>query len=124
MLLTGITVAAILWLTLSPRPFGSMHTPFFPGADKVVHGLMFGFLVAMLALDNIRKNRFRPLSAMMLIIYALVSSLLGVAIEFLQDWLQTGRAFELTDMAADATGAFAVAAAWYFLQHKLTQKND
>ncbi|MBD5329099.1 MAG: VanZ family protein [Bacteroides sp.] len=124
MLLTGITVVAILWLTLSPRPFGDMHTPFFPGADKIVHGLMFGFLVAMLALDNMRKQKFRPLPISILMVYALASSLFGVAIEYLQEWLQTGRAFEFTDMVADSTGAFAAAVAWYFFQTKLTEKND
>lgn len=85
---------------------------------------MFGFLVAMLALDKMRKNQYHPLSIFILMLFALISSLFGVAIEYLQEWLQTGRAFELTDMVADSTGAFTIATAWYFFQTKLTEKND
>lgn len=122
LIFTGITLLAILWLTLSPRPFGSMETPFFPGADKIVHGLMFGFFTAMMALDKRRKNHFRPLPFYTLIIFALLSSLLGVAIEYLQEALHTGRAFENADMAADTIGAFAFAIGLYIFQSKHQEK--
>ncbi len=117
-ILTGMTLAAILWLTLSPRPFGSLHTPFFPGADKLAHALMFGFLVAMMALDRTRKRNFIKLSPLYLICCAILSSLLGVAIEYLQEALHTGRTFEYIDMVADSCGAFASAFIWLLLQPK------
>ena len=121
-ILTGITLLAIFWLTLSPRPFGSLHTPLFPGADKLAHALMFGGLVIMLALDKARKNNFRFLSPLFLFSCAIFSSLLGVAIEYLQEALHTGRAFEYLDMAADSSGAFAAAIGWLILQPKLPEK--
>lgn len=117
-LLTGITLIAILWLTLSPRPFGSMHTPFFPGADKLAHAVMFGFLVVMMALDRARKKEFHRLSPLFLICCALFSSGLGIAIEYLQEYLNTGREFEYLDMVADSCGAFSAAFIWLFLQPK------
>ncbi|MDE6409436.1 MAG: VanZ family protein [Muribaculaceae bacterium] len=117
-ILTGITLLIILWLTLSPRPFGSLETPFFSGADKLAHALMFGFLVAMMALDRTRKRDFHRLSPLYLICCAIFSSLLGVAIEYLQEALKTGRAFEYIDMVADSCGAFAAAFIWLIFQPK------
>lgn len=116
---TGLTLIIILWLTLSPRPFGSFHTPFFPEADKLAHALMFGFLVAMMALDKTRKLNFHRLSSIYMICCASFASLLGVGIEYLQEALQTGREFEYLDMAADSCGAFAVAFIWLLLQPEL-----
>lgn len=116
--LTGITLVVILWLTLSPRPFGSLHPPLFPGADKLAHALMFGFLVAMNAFDRSRQTEFRPLSPLFLILCAVFSSSLGVAIEYLQEAFHTGRAFEYLDMTADSCGAFASAFLWLLFQHK------
>ena len=92
--LTGVTLVVILWLTLSPRPFGELNPPLFPGADKLGHALMFGFLVAMMALDKTRKRNFHKLSPLYLICCAIFSSSLGVAIEYIQEALHTGRAFE------------------------------
>lgn len=117
-ILTGLTLLIILWLTLSPRPFGSLETPLFPGADKLAHALMFGFLVAMMALDKTRKRNFHRLSSYYLICCAILSSLLGVAIEYLQEALHTGRAFEYNDMVADGCGAFASAFFWLLFQPK------
>lgn len=117
-LLSGVTFVAILWLTLSPRPFGSLETPLFPGADKIVHALMFGFLTLMLALDTYRKGKFHPLSPSLPTLFALASTILGILIEYLQKWLNSGRAFEYSDMVADGCGAFLSAALWLVLQSK------
>ena len=45
------TVMVILWLTLMPDPLGDDAPTLFPGADKIVHGLMFGFLTIVVLLD-------------------------------------------------------------------------
>ena len=126
--LTGITLIAILWLTLSPKPFGELTPPLFPGADKLAHAMMFGFLVIMAAVDYSRKKTAdksdkllsRPVSPLFLFSCALLSSLLGVAIEYLQKWLETGRAFEYTDMIADSCGAFAAAIILLILKPKMS----
>ena len=117
-LFSGVTLVAILWLTLSPRPFGSLEAPLFPGADKIVHALMFGFLTFMLALDTYRKGNYHPLSLLFTLFIAFASTILGILIEYLQKWLDTGRGFEYSDMAADGVGAFLSAALWLFLQSK------
>lgn len=123
--LTGITLFIIFWLTLSPKPFGELNPPLFPGADKIAHAIMFGFLVAMMAVDKLRKkaslpsNIFaHPLSPIYLFSCSLFSSLLGALIEYLQKWLDTGRTFESSDIIADCCGAFAATLIWLILQPK------
>ena len=117
-ILTMLTVLLILWLTLSPRPFGSLSTPFFPGADKLAHAVMFGFLVAMAALDRSRKENYRPLSPRYLLSAALLTAMFGISIEYLQEALHTGRSFEYADMIADSAGAFCAALLWMLIQLK------
>ena len=114
--LSGVTLLLILWLTLTPRPLGTIDTTLFPGSDKVAHALMFGFFSSMICLDRTRKNGFKPLSFLFIIASATISSLTGLLIEFLQDWLPTGRSFESADILADTAGSFLAAAAWGYLQ--------
>ena len=40
-LTSAVVTAGVLYLTLAPRPFGSVRIPLFEGADKVVHFMMF-----------------------------------------------------------------------------------
>lgn len=48
-----MVLAVILWLTLAPQPLPDAGGSWldFPGADKVVHALMFGALALVLAVD-------------------------------------------------------------------------
>lgn len=114
---TAFTLALILWLTLSPDPAGT-PMPMFPGADKIVHALMFGFLAAILLFDWQRAHAWRPASKKVIWLMAAVSALTGVAVEYAQRAMALGRAFEWADMAADAVGAVIVAAGWQLLQKR------
>lgn len=114
---TLLTLGLILWLTLSPDPTGS-QLPTFPGADKIVHALMFGFLATVLMFDWQRLHAWHPLKAPAIWALAAISALVGVAVEFAQRAMDMGRAFEWTDMIADAAGAFLAAAAWMLLQKR------
>lgn len=110
--LTIVTLAAILWLTLSPRPLGEVEVRFFPGEDKVVHAIMFGFLVIMILIDRRRKNSsIREEERFAWFTFAGVS-ILGVVIEFLQEAMDMGRSLDVYDMAADAAGALLATLAW------------
>lgn len=108
---SALCLAAVLWLTLSPSPTGDASLPAFPGADKIVHAVMFGGLTLLFCFDLWRfrdgKYYFLPLSPFLC---AVLTTLIGVGIEYLQETMALGRSFELTDMAADGAGAFAVAA--------------
>ncbi len=49
--MTAVVVLAILWLTLAPKPLPDSDVHWFEGADKVVHGCMFGGLFFVMGLD-------------------------------------------------------------------------
>ena len=126
-ILTAVTVVLILWLTLAPRPFGDIRAPLFPGADKIVHSLMFGFLTAMICADRARKDRSvspSHISSLFALVSAAGASLFGVAIEFLQHWLGIGRSFETADIIADCSGAFIFAALWLIIQPDLSPSDN
>lgn len=109
---TIIVVLAILWLTLASQPLGDVSVPLFPGADKVVHGCMFGGLMFVIELDYARwQTKRRNLvggAALMrwrvALATALFVCLFGGAIELLQDAMAIGRGAEIRDFAADCLG--------------------
>lgn len=115
-ILTVLTTALILWLTLSPQPLGPEPPALFPGADKIAHALMFGFLTAMVCLDMQRSRGWRRLKPTATVVAATAASVFGIAIEVAQLAMAMGRGFEVADMVADAAGAFATAWGWNLLQ--------
>lgn len=120
--LTLATVAAILWLTLSPAPLGPQPPLLFPGADKVVHALMFGFLTLMLCLDRQRAKGWKSPAPAFVWGAAAASALLGTAIEFAQLSMGLGRGFETSDILADAVGAALAAILWIECHNRFRRK--
>jgi VanZ family protein len=114
--LTAATTLLILWLTLAPDPLGDDAPTLFPGADKIVHAIMFGFLTTMILLDTERKRGWIQLPAVRIVSAAVASALLGALIEVAQLEMEMGRGFEWADMAADATGAALCGCGWKMLQ--------
>ncbi len=112
-ILTVITLAAVLWLTLAPHPLGQQEPPpLFPGADKVVHVIMFGGLTFAALADWARSRDFRSVRWPVCILMAALSSLIGIAIEFIQRSMDMGRSYDPIDMVADISGSFLVAIVW------------
>ena len=111
-----ITALVILWLTLAPRPLGEETPTLFPGADKVVHALMFGFLGTMMMLDWQRKHHWKPVFLNRILLSSTLSALLGIFIEYAQESMGLGRGFDYGDMAADVIGAYIFALLWILLQ--------
>ncbi len=104
-LLSGLCLVAILWLTLAPRPLGDNEIMLFPGADKVVHFLMFGGFVFCIVLDWVRQHSWRRAPAGVAVAAIAAGVGLAVLTEILQQTMQLGRTFEAADMAADISGA-------------------
>lgn len=111
-----MVLAAILWLTLSPSPLGEEEIPIFPGADKLVHGIMFFGLSAALLFDTARVSRGGRLSVVAVAGIAAVATGVGVLIEYLQRWMQLGRSFDVIDMWSDAAGALVAASLWILIR--------
>lgn len=118
---TLLTVLLILWLTLAPDPLGDDSPDLFPGADKMVHAIMFGFLLTMILLDRTRKRKWKPVTTMFITISAISTAAFGIAIEFIQRAMDMGRGFEVADMIADCTGVGICAFLWAWLQRRWCQ---
>ena len=103
---TMVVLTAVLYLTLLPRPLGEEEIFLFDGADKVVHFIMFGGLTGSFIFDRYRIER--KLSLRSALLTALISSLLGAVIEYMQCAMQMGRSGnDIYDIMANTLGSFA-----------------
>lgn len=115
-LVSALTLALILWLTLSPDPVGSEDMTLFPGADKLVHFVMFGFLTVVFLFDSQRKHDWNRRSQSSCLLAILVSAAIGGVVEILQEVMDFGRSFEWADMIADFGGSAFFGLLWLALQ--------
>lgn len=111
-----LILCAVLWLTLAPHPVGDMTVPLFPGADKLVHAIMFMTLCFAVLFDTMRSRHWNvvPLPLISAVVFA--TAALGVVIEYLQAFMDMGRSLELLDMAADFIGAVFGGVIWIIYQ--------
>ncbi len=101
-----VILAVICYLTLASRPLGETEIVLFEGADKVVHFLMFGGLAGALCLDwSRRKGDWAMPRSVAVTVCALLSLLVGLGIEWLQESMDAGRSSEWADGFADGLGA-------------------
>lgn len=123
-LLSGITVAAILWLTLAPHPTGRLQIPTFVGADKVAHAVMFAFLALVVLFELMKRHAWQMLPLTTVGLVAFGCSVFGIGIEFAQRAMGMGRGLEVLDMLADAAGAFGMAGVWAAVQKLIAESDD
>ena len=123
-LLTGVILALILWLTLAPHPTGDMKLPLFPGADKIVHLLMFGFLTFVALLETMKRKKWAMLSLVTIAVISILAALLGIGIELLQRAMGLGRSFEILDILADTAGAIGAGGVWAIGQKAIAKPDS
>ena len=123
-LLSGLTLALILWLTLAPHPTGDIDLPLFPGVDKVVHVIMFGFFALMVCVDYMRAHKWASMSLTTVSCIAFATALFGVGIEFIQEWMGIGRSLEIMDMLADSAGAMAACGVWAVIEGRFASPQE
>ena len=111
-LTSAVVTAGVLYLTLAPRPFGSVRIPLFEGADKVVHFMMF-FAMAFAYHFDFRRGK-KPVDEARLMGWIFVSlSAFGGLIELAQWKMRMGRSGDWYDLLADITGAvYGIILAW------------
>lgn len=102
---TIVVIAAILYLTLVPKPLPETDLPLIPHLDKVVHACMFGGLVFVISLDYRRSRRHPVLTAGTMTLFCTLSIIFGGIIELLQGWMEMGRGCDIYDFIADSAGA-------------------
>lgn len=123
-LLTGITLALILWLTLAPHPTGKLKISLFYGADKIVHMIMFGCLTFLALLELMKHKKWAMLSLVTIAVISLVGALLGVGIELIQRAMGLGRSFEIMDILADTAGAIGAGGIWAIIQQAIAKPDS
>lgn len=111
-LTSAVVTAGVLYLTLAPRPFGSVRIPLFEGADKVVHFMMF-FTMAFAYHFDFRRGK-KPVDEARLMGWIFVSlSAFGGLIELAQWKMRMGRSGDWYDLLADIAGAvYGIILAW------------
>lgn len=111
-LTSAVVTAGVLYLTLAPRPFGSVRIPLFEGADKVVHFMMF-FAMAFAYHFDFRRGK-KPVDEARLMgwIFVSLSAFCGL-IELAQWKMRMGRSGDWYDLLADIAGAvYGIILAW------------
>lgn len=111
-LTSAVVTAGVLYLTLAPRPFGSVRIPLFEGADKVMHFMMF-FAMAFAYHFDFRRGK-KPVDEARLMGWIFVSlSAFGGLIELAQWKMRMGRSGDWYDLLADIAGAvYGIILAW------------
>ncbi len=111
-LTSAVVTAGVLYLTLAPRPFGSVRIPLFEGADKVVHFMMF-FAMAFAYHFDFRRGK-KPVDEARLMGWIFVGlSAFGGLIELAQWKMRMGRSGDWYDLLADIAGAvYGIILAW------------
>ena len=111
-LTSAVVTAGVLYLTLAPRPFGSVRIPLFEGADKVVHFMMF-FAMAFAYHFDFRRGK-KPVDEARLMGWIFVSlSAFGGLIELAQWKMRMGSSGDWYDLLADIAGAvYGIILAW------------
>lgn len=111
-LTSAVVTAGVLYLTLAPRPFGSVRIPLFEGADKVVHFMMF-FAMAFAYHFDFRRGK-KPVDEARLMGWIFVSlSAFGGLIELAQWKMRMWRSGDWYDLLADIAGAvYGIILAW------------
>lgn len=111
-LTSAVVTAGVLYLTLAPRPFGSVRIPLFEGADKVVHFMMF-FAMTFAYHFDFRRGK-KPVDEARLMGWIFVSlSAFGGLIELAQWKMRMGRSGDWYDLLADIAGAvYGIILAW------------
>lgn len=103
-------LAAIPALSLLPaglfKPLSS--TPSLPGADKIIHALLYAVLTlaCFRALTPAARCRWQAAAAI-----AAAAALYGLAMEFCQRYLTSTRSFDILDAVANAAGALVCSVA-------------
>lgn len=122
---TGLTLAAVLYITLWPDPVGSDDLPLIPGLDKIIHAVMMGGLTSAILFDY-RRNAGRPrrINRRFIILTALLMTVFSVADEWAQEAMNVGRSGDPLDFMADCAGILLAILAAPPVLHRMFLKTN
>lgn len=102
---SALVVIAVLLLTCLPAPEFVEKVPAFPGADKLVHAIMFGGVVGAFVFDVLRRDA-EALNHKKMVAFLAFALALGALTEFVQSLEAVKRSGDVYDFIADAIGAY------------------
>ena len=105
-LLSILVLALIAYISLDSDPFDANRIQLFPGADKVIHGIMYFTLSSVFCFDYIKQRNNRVIKFYCLCICALLAFIYSVLMEYLQGVMDLGRSASVLDAVANFIGAF------------------
>jgi VanZ family protein len=115
-LFTILFAIFIMFLSLVPSDInGGAPLFYFPGIDKVIHGMMYGFFTVLALYEFFKYKRlsFLPFLLIMLSIF-----FYSILMEILQYYLVESRSGEVNDVLANLTGIL-IGALLIFLLKKI-----
>ena len=124
---TLIVFLAVCYLSLAPDPMPESQSIFdFPGADKVLHFVMYCGLTTTFCFDHYRRPTHRQNERIVFIIALITASIAGGIIEILQHTMNMGRSGDIADFVADIVGACAGIGmgVWLFAGRWVNAKQD
>lgn len=101
---TLIVVGVIVYATLSNDPTPDMKITLFPGADKLIHAIMFGGFAGAMAFDWQRAHKEVLLSRRRMMQFCLIAAGAGILDEISQIYLTVARSGEVLDYVGDCVG--------------------
>ena len=104
---SALTLAAVLWLTLSSDPVPDVgDLALIPHIDKVIHFIMFGGLTGAIIFDVLRakKPERRRLTPTFYVVLGIVMIAFAYADEWAQGAMSNGRSKDMFDFVADSAG--------------------
>lgn len=103
-LLSLITFVVIIYVSLDNNPFEINQVQLFEGADKIIHALMYGFLVMVMIYESSKFLYFEEPDFISYILLIMMSFLFSVSMELLQEIMEIGRHMDIYDIIANLRG--------------------
>lgn len=98
-------VGVIMYATFNSDPLADVDVPLFPGADKLIHAIMFGGLAGAVAFDYQRADRtLNRLTRSAMLAICGGCAVAGVLDEIAQATLTAERSGDILDWFADCGG--------------------
>lgn len=110
LLITALSWSILIFILLIIPGTDLPVTPRFPFLDKIAHFILFGIQVFLWG-----KYSYKHFSQKLFWLIFLLSSVYGIAMEFIQKYWVANRSFEIEDIFSDIAGSLAGWVTCYFV---------
>jgi VanZ family protein len=119
-ILSIITALIIMYLSLaSSSTFDEVDVFEFPHLDKILHFCMYFGLMLCLLFEN--RSTLKEIRSQLFL--AIIPSIYGILLEFVQSWFTATRSGEIFDAIFDLIGIFIALSAWRIYVNMRKEQN-